>query len=195
MDLKIEKPEDLFLPPLGEITYLCNGEVTDTKCSSTSIYRDVDYISITPSDVIYSITLSSIIKNKTRGRKRERWLSYLNKYKLILDPIEFSAIIKSGSLLTIYVDGIDIDERYGDIIIKDFRIAGSGNYENSLNKIMETNPRLITINKKGYWFLIDAYKVDYLDLNLKRIAEDYIGYKRMECKEIRFLKESRICYT
>ncbi|AWR97435.1 hypothetical protein DFR86_07645 [Acidianus sulfidivorans JP7] len=194
MELRIEKPEDLFLPPLGEISYLCNGEVTDTKCSS-SVYRDIDFISATPTDIVYSITLAGIIRSKTRGRKRDRWMYYLNKYNLSITPTEFSVIIKSGSLLTIYVDGMDIDDTYGDIVIKNFRIANNGNYEKSLNELMEINPRLITVNRKGYWYLIDAYRVDYMDQNLKKIAEKYIGYKRMECKDIKYIKESRICYT
>lgn len=193
MELRIEKPEDLFIPPLGEISYPCNGEITDTKCSSHSIFRDMDYITATPSDIIYSISLHSLIKNKTRGRKRDRWLTYISKYKLSLEPLEFSVIIRSGSLLTIYVDGIDIDEKYGDVIIKNFRVAGSGNYESSFNKLLELSPRLVVINKKDYWFTIDAYKIDYLDANLKKAAEEFIGYKRMECKEIRIIKESRIC--
>lgn len=177
------------------MSYICDKEITDTKCYSHSIYRDTDYITVTPSDVIYSMSLNLLIRNKTRGRKRDRWLSYLYRYRLTLDPSEFSAIIKTGALLTIYVDGIDVDEKSGDVVIKNFRITGSGSYENLLNKLLEANPRLVTINKKDYWFLIDAYKIDYLDLNLKKTVEEFIGYKRMECKEIKTIKELRICFT
>lgn len=195
MELKVEKPEDLFIPPLGELTYLCNGEVTDTRCSSHTIFRDMDFITATPSDIIYAMSLHALIRSKTRGRKRDRWLSYIAKYKISLEPYEFSTIIKSGAFLTIYVDGIDIDEIYGDIVIKNFRVTGTGNFENSLERLLEINPRLVIINKKDFWFIIDAYKVDYLDVNLRKVAEEFTGYKRMECKEIKTVRNSRICFT
>ncbi|MEM4001019.1 MAG: hypothetical protein QXW86_09775, partial [Saccharolobus sp.] len=68
MRLKITSIEDLFIPPLQEYSYLCNGIITDMKCKGMEIYRDSDFIAFTVNDILSSMSLQGLIKMKTRGR-------------------------------------------------------------------------------------------------------------------------------
>ncbi len=193
MELKIELPEDLIIPPLDEFSYVCDGEITSAKCS-TAIFRDEDKIVATPYDIIYSISLENLIKNKTRGRKYNRWSYYVNKYKLSIEPIEFSTTLKTGAVMTIFVDGIDINGTFGDVVIKEFKVSGSRNCEGIINKLIDINPRLIIVKKENFVFTVSAYKVVYIDKNLQNIMREFLGYKRMECEKIVIKDNTRICY-
>ncbi|BDC19443.1 hypothetical protein [Acidianus sp. HS-5] len=193
MELKIELPEDLIIPPLDEFSYACNGEITNVKCDAV-IYRDEDKIIATPYDIIYSISLENLTKNKTRGRKYNRWTSYISKYKLSIEPIEFSTILKTGAIITIFADGIDINGTFGDVVIKEFKISGIKNCEEIINTLKDINPRLIVIKKESFVFTISAYKVAYIDKNLQSAMKEFLGYKRMECEKLVIKNNTRICY-
>lgn len=193
LELKIDLPEDLVIPPLEEFSYICNGEVTKVKCNNT-IYRDEDKIIATPYDIIYSISLENLVRNKTRGRKYNRWSYYVNKYKLTIEPIEFSTIIRTGAIITIFVDGLDINGISGDVVIKEFKISGSRDCEKIVDKLQDVNPRLIVVKKESFVFTISAYKVVYIDKNLQNIMKEFIGYKRMECEKLVIKDYTKICY-
>lgn len=195
MKLKINSIEDLFIPPLQEYSYLCNGIITEMKCKGLEIYRDQDFISFTVNDILSSMSLQGLIKMRSRGRKRDRWLRYISKYKIELEPKEFSTILKLGALFTIYVDGYDIDGISGDVAIKELRITGTGTNTDHIKKFLfDINPRLIIIqNKHNIWYMITAYKVSYIDPQFKKVESLTLGAYRLECQEIEEEMGTRIC--
>lgn len=195
MKLKITNLEDLFIPLLPEYSYLCNGVITEAKCKGLEIYRDQDFITLTVNDVLSSMSLQGLIRMKSRGRKRERWLKYVSKYKLELESKEFASILKLGTLLTIYVDGYEIDGVEGDVVVKEFRISGTGtNTDHILKSLLEISPRLIiSQNKHNIWYMITAYKVPYVDPQLRKVEKMILGADRLECKELIEEENTRIC--
>ncbi|WP_338604144.1 hypothetical protein V6M85_05780 [Sulfolobus tengchongensis] len=195
MKLKIINIEDLFIPPLQEYSYLCNGTITDTKCKGLEIYRDADFINFTINDILSSMSLQGLIKMKSRGRKRERWLRYITKYKMELEPKEFSTILRLGALLTIYVDGYEIEGNQGDVVVKEFRVSGTGSNTDHIRRMMfEIAPRLIIIqNKNNIWYMVTAYKVAYIDPQLKKIENLFINSYRLDCQELEEESNIRIC--
>ncbi|MCH4815924.1 MAG: hypothetical protein QXY87_12120 [Saccharolobus sp.] len=195
MRLKITSIEDLFIPPLQEYSYLCNGIITDMKCKGMEIYRDSDFIAFTVNDILSSMSLQGLIKMKTRGRKRERWLRYISKYKMELEPKEFSTVLRLGALLTIYVDGYEIEGNQGDVVVKEFRVSGTGSNTDHIRKmLLELSPRLIVIqNKNNIWYVVTGYKVAFVDSQLKKIEKSFVNSDRMECSEIQEEYNTRIC--
>ncbi len=195
MKLKVKTLEDLFIPPLKEFSYLCDGILSEVKCKGIEIYRDEDFISFNINDVLSSLSLQSLVRMKTRGRKRDRWLNYINKYKIELEPKEFSLILKLGALFTVYVDGYEIDGTQGDVVIKEFRVTGTGsNVEHIIKVLKEMTPRLIVHEiKQNIWYMITAYKVPYIDNQLKKLDKLFLNSDRLECKELNEDLEMRIC--
>jgi len=165
------------------------------KCKGMEIYRDPDFIAFTVNDILSSMSLQGLIKMKTRGRKRERWLRYISKYKLELEPKEFSTVLRLGALLTIYVDGYEIEGNQGDVVVKEFRVSGTGSNTDHIRKmLLELSPRLIVIqNKNNIWYVVTGYKVAFVDSQLKKIEKSFVNSDRMECSEIQEEYNTRIC--
>ncbi|NON62368.1 hypothetical protein [Acidianus sp. RZ1] len=197
MDLRVELPEDVIIPPLSEFTFVCDKELSNSKCSERFIFRDMDLVSFSYSDVIYNMSLLSIVRSKTFGRKRARWLSYIKKYKISILPEEFSTIIRTNGLVTIYVDGYELDEVNGEAIIKEIKLVNTGRIqENSIEALTSIKPRLIVIsNLSNYWTSITAYKVTYIEQKLKGELSSLSSFKRMDCEKIELKQDTRICYT
>ncbi|AWS00164.1 hypothetical protein [Metallosphaera hakonensis] len=194
MELKIEIPEDVLFPPLPELSFICSGKLTDAKCSGPSIFRDQDFIMATASDLISSMSISGLIRSRLRGRKRERWLNYMTKYGIEIEPREFTAVLKTGSLVTIYADGLEFEDVAGNTVFKEFRVTGMGNTYNVLDKMAEIEPRLIVVETRGnLWYLISAFKIIALDQGIRKALEKLIGVSRLECDEITPIKTGRIC--
>ncbi|QKQ99188.1 hypothetical protein GWK48_01165 [Metallosphaera tengchongensis] len=194
MDLKIESPEDVVFPPLPELSYVCSGKISESKCSGQTIFRDQDFITATPSDLISSMSISGLVRSRLRGRKRERWLNYITKYNIEIEPREFSAVLKTGSLVTIYSDGLDFEEVSGNIVFKEFRVSGMGNTYNVLDKLLEIDPRLVIVEIRGnLWYLVSAYKLISMDLHIRKALEKLSNVSRIECDEISSFKGGRVC--
>jgi hypothetical protein len=192
--LVVESPEDVIIPPLQELTFICKDMMTETKCQGPSIFRDPDVISAMPSDIISSMSINSLIKYKSRGRKLERWEDYINKYKINISGEEFSIILKLDPILTLYVDGYDFEGVSGDAVIKEFRLAKTSVNDELIIELSKIKPNLIVIrNKLNYWNLISAYKVEYIDKNLIKAFSKLIGIKRIECNSIKNINLTKVC--
>jgi len=195
VELRTEIPEDLLIPPLPELSYICDGRLTESRCSGISIFRDQDFITATASDMVMNMSVAGLVRTKLRGRKRERWNSYLAKYKIEIEPREFTSILKTGSILTIYVDGIDLDEISGNVVVKEFRVTGVGNSNGVVERLSELEPRLIVVETRGnLWFLVTAYKPVHIDVHLRKAIEKTLHVVRMECDELLRIGNGRICY-
>ncbi|MEM0279131.1 hypothetical protein [Metallosphaera sp.] len=195
MELKVESPEDVIFPPLPELSYVCSGKISDVKCSGPSIYRDQDLVTATAADLISSMSVSTLIRTKLRGRKRDRWLGYLSKYGIEIEPREFTTILKTGSLITIYADGIDFEDVPGNVVFKEFRVTGTGSMNNVIEKLMEIEPRLIVAESRGnLWYLVSAFKLVAMDPAIRKALEKLVNVTRLECDEISFLKNGKTCF-
>ncbi|ABP95655.1 MULTISPECIES: hypothetical protein [Metallosphaera] len=194
MELKVEIPEDVLFPPLPELSYVCSGRITDSKCSGPSIFRDQDFITATASDLIASMSISGLIRTRLRGRKRERWLNYMAKYGIEIEPREFTAVLKTGSLVTIYADGLDFEDVAGNTVFKEFRVTGMGNMYNVIEKLAEIEPRLMIAETRGnLWFLVSAFKIIGMDQGIRKVLEKLVNVTKTECDEITQIKSGRIC--
>ncbi|BBG25466.1 hypothetical protein [Sulfuracidifex tepidarius] len=197
MDLRVGEPEDMLIPPLQEYTYICGDMITENKCSGSMIFRDADYITVNMNDLVSSMSLQGAIRSKLRGRKLDRWLSYLSKYKIEVSPKEFSSVLKLGSVITLYVDGIDVDGVSGDSVIKEIRVVGTGyNFEKIVDGLLELSPRLITVQvRQGVWYMITSYTCLYIDQALKKKLQSFVNLKRLSCKKIEEKEGTRVCFT
>lgn len=192
--ITIESPEDVIIPPLQELTFVCKDIISETKCQGPSIFRDPDILSAMPSDVISVMSIRSLVKYKARGRKLERWENYINKYKINISGEEFSLILKLDALLTLYVDGYDFEGVSGDAVIKEFRLAKTTVNDELINELIKIKPNLIVIrNKLNYWNLISAYKVEYIDKSLAKAFSKLNGIKRLECSNIKNIDLTKVC--
>ncbi|MEM0169668.1 MAG: hypothetical protein QXK75_07760, partial [Metallosphaera sp.] len=136
-----------------------------------------------------------LIRTKLRGRKRDRWLGYLSKYGIEIEPREFTTILKTGSLITIYADGIDFEDVPGNVVFKEFRVTGTGSMNNVIEKLMEIEPRLIVAESRGnLWYLVSAFKLVAMDPAIRKALEKLINVTRLECDEISFLKNGKTCF-
>ena len=194
MYIIVESPEDVIIPPLQELTFICKNIMTETKCQGPSIFRDPDVLSAMPSDIISLMSIHSLVKYKARGRKLERWENYINKYKINISREEFSLILKLDALLTLYVDGYDFNGVSGDAVIKEFRLAKTMVNDELITELSKIKPKLIVIrNKPNYWNLISAYKVEYIDKNLAKAFSKLNGVRRIECNDIRSIDSTKVC--
>jgi len=189
------KVEEVIVPPLPEYSYICEGEIREAQCKGGMIFRDPDFILITPLDALQSFSLYSIINYKLRGRKLKRWENYLRKYNIELEGIDTRVLLKNNALLTIYVDGLTVCEVDGEVVIKEYRIAGTDkNVDEGLNALKELNPDLITVSQRDIWYLLTAYKVAHITPELKKALSKLVGVKRIECDKIVY-DETTICYV
>ena len=195
MKIRAKRVEELILPPLPEYTYICNGEMNRTVCSGNMIFRDPDYITIFPSDVLTAFSLSSIISLKLRGRKYERWKGYIKKYGLELQSEDTRFLLSTDSFLTIYVDGLDIDGTSGEVVIKEYKLISTEKIqEERVNVTMNLKPHLLVIDKSGFWKSIYAYKIVFMDEKLRNPLKQFIGVKTLlDCKETRTYVTTLIC--
>jgi hypothetical protein len=186
----------MVLPPLQEYTYVCGDILTENKCSGPLIFRDPDYVTINMSDLVSSMSLQGAIRSKLRGRKLNRWLSYLSRYRIEVSPKEFSSILKLGSVITIYVDGIDVEGTSGDLVTKEIRVVGTGyNVDKIVEELTSLSPRLITVQiRQGVWYMVTSYSTTFIDPGLKKMLQSFVNTKRMECKKIEIKGNTRICY-
>ena len=189
------KVEEIIVPPLPEYSYVCDGEIREAQCKGSMIFRDPDFILITPLDALQSFSLNSIISYKLRGRKLKRWEGYLKKYNIELEGTDTRVLLKNNALLTIYVDGLTVCEVDGEVVIKEYRIVGTDkNVDEGLNALKELKPDLITVSQRDIWYLLTAYKVVYITPELKRELSKFVGVKRIECDRIEY-EETTICYV
>lgn len=86
MELKVEIPEDVLFPPLPELSYVCSGRITDSKCSGPSIFRDQDFITATASDLIASMSISGLIRTRLRGERGKDGSTTWQNMELKLNP-------------------------------------------------------------------------------------------------------------
>ncbi len=190
----VQSPEDVIIPPLQELTFICKDIITETKCQGPTIFRDPDILSANPSDIISLMSIHSIVRYKVRGRKLERWENYINKYKINITAEEFSIILKLDALLTLYVDGYDFEGVSGDAVIKEFRLAKTTINDELIGELSMIKPNLIVIrNKLNYWNLISVYKVEYIDKSLAKEFSKLKGVKRLECNSIRKIGLTKVC--
>ncbi|BCU68959.1 hypothetical protein [Stygiolobus caldivivus] len=194
MKLKTKRVEEIIVPPLPEYSYICNGEIVTTECKGSMIFRDPDFITIQSQDVLSSFSISSIISMKTRGRKRERWNHYLIKYPLHLERDDTSFILSSNGFLTVYVDGIDICGISGDVVYKEYRvIASKKDFEDKLNEALKLRPNLVITEARELWSFVTAFRVLYIEQNLRKELEKILGVTRIECNEITSVDGTVIC--
>ncbi len=196
MDLRVDEPEDVLIPPLQEYTYICGDMISENKCSGSLIFRDADYITVSMNDLVSSMSLQGAIRSKLRGRKLDRWLSYLSKYKIEVSPKEFSSVLKLGSVITLYVDGMDVDGVSGDSVIKEIRVVGTGyNFEKIVDGLSELSPRLITVQiRQNVWYMITSYTCLYIDQALRKKLQSFVNLRRLCCKKIEKREGMRICF-
>jgi hypothetical protein len=196
MELRVEESEDLLMPPLKEYTYICGDIVSETKCNGSLLFRDPDYVTLNMSDMIMSMSLQGALRSKLRGRKLDRWLSYVSKYRIEVNQKEFASVLKLGSVITLYVDGIDIDGISGDFAMKEIRVVGTGyNVDRIVDALVELTPRLITVQlRQGVWFMVTSYTSMFIDTAVKKKLFQFINIRRMVCKKIISKEKTRICY-
>ncbi|BFH73708.1 hypothetical protein SJAV_16520 [Sulfurisphaera javensis] len=192
--LKTRNVEELLVPPLPEYSYICNGEIRQTECKGSLIFRDPDYILITPQDVLQSFSFQSIINKKLRGRKLERWKNYIVKYNLEIENKDMRVLLENSALLTVYVDGISVCEINGEVVMKEYRVVGSTkNFDEELKSLKNLNPSLILINQRDPWYMLTAYRVLYITPELRKELSQLVGLSRIECDKIEY-NETTICY-
>ncbi len=195
MELKVEKPEEVLVPPLPEFSYVCGNELTETKCNGVCIFRDPDFLTFTSSEAVSTMSLQGIVRYKTRGRKQERWSNYLEKYKIALDGQEFSLSLKLNLVITIYVDGYEVNGVSGDAVVKEYRLVSTKRREESLGELLSLKPTLVTLKRHSdYWNLITAYKVSYVDKGLLKELQKLTGIKRAECNPLEVVQGVKVCY-
>jgi hypothetical protein len=196
MELRVEESEDLLMPPLKEYTYICGDIVSETKCNGSLLFRDPDYVTLNMSDMIMSMSLQGALRSKLRGRKLDRWLSYVSRYRIEVNQKEFASVLKLGSVITLYVDGIDIDGISGDFAMKEIRVVGTGyNVDRIVDALVELTPRLITVQlRQGVWFMVTSYTSMFIDTAVKKKLFQFINIRRMVCKKIISKEKTRICY-
>ncbi|MUN29404.1 hypothetical protein [Sulfuracidifex metallicus] len=196
MELRVEESEDLLMPPLKEYTYICGDIVSETKCNGSLLFRDPDYVTLNMTDMIMSMSLQGALRSKLRGRKLDRWLSYVSKYRIEVNQKEFASVLKLGSVITLYVDGIDIDGISGDFAMKEIRVVGTGyNVDRIVDALVELTPRLITVQlRQGVWFMVTSYTSMFIDTAVKKKLFQFINIRRMVCKKIISKEKTRICY-
>ncbi|MCY0849425.1 hypothetical protein [Sulfuracidifex metallicus] len=196
MELRVEESEDLLMPPLKEYTYICGDIVSETKCNGSLLFRDPDYVTLNMSDMIMSMSLQGALRSKLRGRKLDRWLSYVSKYRIEVNQKEFASVLKLSSVITLYVDGIDIDGISGDFAMKEIRVVGTGyNVDRIVDALVELTPRLITVQlRQGVWFMVTGYTSMFIDTAVKKKLFQFINISRMVCKKIISKEKTRICY-
>ena len=188
------KIEEIVVPPLPEYSYICEGELKQTQCKGSMIFRDPDFILITSLDVLQSFSLHSIIDNKLRGRKLNRWETYLKKYNIELEGQDTRILLENNGLLTIYVDGLTVCEVDGEVVMKEYRIVGSGkNVEEELNSLKELKPNLITVSQRDFWYMLTAYRVTYITPDLRKALNKFVGISRIDCDKIEY-EGTTICY-
>jgi hypothetical protein len=195
VELRVEKPEEVLVPPLPEFSYVCDNEITEAKCKGVCIFRDPDFLSFTSSEVVSTMSLQGIVRSKTRGRKLERWSNYLEKYKVALDGQEFSLSLKLNLVITVYVDGYEVNGVSGDAVVKEYRLVSTKKREDSLVDLLSLKPTLVTLRRHSdYWDLITAYKVTYVDKGVLKELQKLLGVKRMECQTLEVLQGVKVCY-
>lgn len=188
----VKDVEEILIPPLPETSYICNNEIVQYECKGDIIYRDADYITITPQDVLSSFSLSYILEKKTKGRKLQRWKNYVNKYNIQLDNDDTWLLLRNNAILTLYVDGISVNDIDGEVVMKEYRIVGTGkNFDEEIKEVENVKPNLVVVSQKDIWYLITAYKIAYITPELRKALSKYVGVSRIECKEIK----DNICYV
>jgi hypothetical protein len=190
--LKTKRVEEIIVPPLPEYSYVCNGEIVSTECKGSTIFRDPDFITIQPQDVLYSFSLSSIVSLKARGRKFRRWSHYLNSYHIQLEGADTSFLLSSNGFITIYVDGLDFCGISGDVVYKEYKvITTKKDYDQKLEEMLRVKPHLAITELRELWISITGYKVIYIDSTIRKELERVVGVTRIECNRI----EERGCTT
>ena len=195
MKIRAKRVEELILPPLPEYTYICNSEMSQMRCKGSMIFRDPDYITIFPSDILTAFSLSGIISSKLRGRKYERWKGYIKKYGLELQSEDTRFLLSADSFLTIYVDGLDIDGTSGEAVIKEYKLISTDRIqEERVNETLKLKPHLVIVDKSGLWNSIYAYRVILIEERLRNALKQFIGVKTMlDCKETYSHEATLIC--
>ena len=189
------KIEEIVVPPLPEYSYICEGELRQTQCKGSMIFRDPDFILITPQDILQSFSLHSVIDNKLRGRKLDRWETYLKKYNIELEGQDTRVLLENNALLTIYVDGLTVCEVNGEVVTKEYRIVGSSkNVEEELNSLKELKPSLIIVSQRDFWYMLTAYRVTYITPDLKKELSKLVGISKIDCDKIEH-EGTTICYV
>lgn len=116
------------------------------------------------------------------------------KYGIEIEPREFTAVLKTGSLVTIYADGLDFEDVAGNTVFKEFRVTGMGNMYNVIEKLAEIEPRLMIAETRGnLWFLVSAFKIIGMDQGIRKVLEKLVNVTKTECDEITQIKSGRIC--
>lgn len=189
-----KRVEEILVPPLPEYSYICGGEIKQSQCKGSIIFRDPDFILITSQEILESFSIRAIINNKLKGRKLQRWVGYIKKYDIELEGQDTRVLLEDNALLTIYVDGISVCDIDGEIVTKEYRIVGSDkNLDGNLKSLKGLKPDLILVTKRDFWTMLTAYKVIYITPDLRKALSKLVGLSRMECNSIEY-DNTTICY-
>lgn len=195
MRLITKRVEELLVPPLPEYSYICDGEIKQSECKGSMIFRDPDYMLITPQDILESFSFYSILNRKLRGRKLKRWENYVSKYQIGIENLDTRIVLRENALLTIYVDGVTVCEVDGETVIKEYRVVGTNkNFEEELGSLKSIKPTLLIVNQRDPWFMLTAYRVLYITPELRKELSRLVGTSRIECDKIENEDNITICY-